>query len=161
MTEENQHRDLRDAFGQFATGITVVTARSNEGVPIGLTANSFASVSLSPPLVSWCVDKQSNRFADFSQAEYFCISVLSAEQKHLSDLFAARSWDDSVFNDVKWTSGLNNVPQIPQVSARFQCKLKHSYEGGDHLILVGDVLEFEFSPTEPLVFHAGEYRHLG
>ncbi len=160
MTTEPQHRNLRDAFGQFATGITVVTARNAHGEPIGLTANSFASVSLEPPLVSWCVDKHSNRYEEFANAQFFCISVLSAQQKHLSDLFAMRSWDDAVFADTEWYEGLNKVPQLPDICARFQCQLEHRYEGGDHLILVGQVLEYEMQSQAPLIFHAGDYQVL-
>ena len=78
MSEQKQHRSIREAFSQFATGITVVTTLDKNGKPIGLTANSFASVSLEPPLVSWCVDKSSTRFHEFADAEYFSISVLTA-----------------------------------------------------------------------------------
>jgi len=160
MTEVKQHRSLRDAFGQFATGVTVVTTLSESNEPIGLTANSFASVSLEPPLVSWCIDKDSTRFNEFAQAQYFTISVLSAEQQELSNLFAMRSWDDTVFDDTDWFKGLNNVPQIPNVSARFHCETAHVYEGGDHLIIVGGVLEYECDPQAPLVFFQGDYRSL-
>ena len=160
MTQINQHRSLRDAFGQFATGVTVVTTRGQQGQPIGLTANSFASVSLEPPMVSWCVDKSSNRFHEFEQAEYYTISVLTAEQQAVSNLFAMRSWDDTVFDDTAWFTGLNDVPQLPDVSARFHCQTAHRYAGGDHLIIVGTVLEFESTPTQPLLFFQGEYNAL-
>lgn len=160
MTEVKQHRSLRDAFGQFATGITVVTALDATGKPIGLTANSFASVSLEPPLVSWCIGKSSTRFKEFSQAKFFTISVLSEEQHELSDLFATRSWDDTVFDSISWFEGLNNVPQIPSVSARFHCEIAQLHEGGDHLIVVGSVLNYECEPKDPLVFFKGDYRVL-
>jgi len=160
MTDSKQHRSLRDAFGQFATGVTVVTTRDKKGAPIGLTANSFASVSLEPPLVSWCVDKSSTRFLEFQQAEYFTISVLTHEQRDTSDLFAMRSWDDTVFDDIEWFSGLNNIPQIPDVSARFHCKTQHLYEGGDHIIVVGAVKKYESDSMPPLVFFQGEYQSL-
>lgn len=160
MTDSKQHRSLRDAFGQFATGVTVVTTRDEHGNPIGLTANSFASVSLEPPLVSWCVDKNSTRFKEFQQAEFFTISVLTAAQQEVSNLFAMRSWDETVFDDTEWFSGLNKVPQIPDVSARFHCKTEHLYEGGDHLIIVGAVLEYESQAQVPLLFFQGEYNSL-
>jgi len=160
MTEVKQHRSLRDAFGQFATGITVVTTRDEKGGPIGLTANSFASVSLEPPLVSWCVDKSSTRFSEFIDARYFTISVLTARQQEISNLFAMRSWDDTVFEDTQWYEGYNNVPQIPNVSARFHCETAHLYEGGDHIIIVGSVLEYELDADEALVFFHGDYRKL-
>ena len=160
MIEVKQHRSLRDAFGQFATGVTVVTTIDDNGKPIGLTANSFASVSLEPPLVSWCIDEDSTRFKEFAQAKFFTISVLSAEQQEFSNLFAMRSWDDTVFDAIDWHEGRNNIPQIPDVSARFHCETAHVYEGGDHLIIVGSVLEYECDPKDPLVFYQGDYRHL-
>ena len=148
MSEQKQHRSIREAFSQFATGITVVTTLDKNGKPIGLTANSFASVSLEPPLVSWCVDKSSTRFHEFADAEYFSISVLTAEQEDISNLFAKRSWDESVFNDVEWYEGHHGVPQIPDVSARFHCKTAHLYEGGDHLIIIGCLLYTSPSPRD-------------
>ena len=84
MPDVKQHRSLRDAFGQFATGVTVVTTLDSNQKPVGLTANSFASVSLDPPLVSWCVDKSSARFTEFRDAKYFTISVLTASQQEIS-----------------------------------------------------------------------------
>jgi len=160
MTEVKQHRSLRDAFGQFATGVTVVTTVDKDGNPIGLTANSFASVSLEPPLVSWCIDKSSTRYQEFADAKYFTISVLSAEQQELSNLFAMRSWDETVFNDADWFAGHHGVPQLPNVSARFNCETAHLYEGGDHLIIVGSVIEYESDPKDPLLFFQGDYRKL-
>ncbi len=158
MTQVKQHRSLRDAFGQFATGVTVVTTRDADNQPIGITANSFASVSLEPPLVSWCVDKSSTRYKEFVDAEFFTISVLTAEQQEVSNLFAMRSWDKTVFDDADWFEGMNAVPQIEGVSARFHCKTAHLYEGGDHIIIVGSVLDYESDASEALVFFQGNYR---
>ena len=160
MTQVKQHRSLRDAFGQFATGVTVVTTLDKEGSPVGITANSFASVSLEPPLVSWCVDKSSKRFKEFAEADYYTISVLTKEQQDLSNLFAMRSWDGTVFDDADWYEGHHKVPQLKGVSSRFHCKTEHVYEGGDHLIIVGAVLEYECDALEPLVFFQGQYREL-
>lgn len=161
MTQkEKYHRSIRDAFGQFATGVTVVTTVDKQGQPIGLTANSFASVSLEPPLVSWCVDKSSKRYAEFAEADYYSISVLTAEQKAISDLFASRSWDATAFDDIDWFTGHHDVPQIPDVSARFHCQTAHLYEGGDHLIIVGSVLDYDCNPQSPLLFSQGQYEVL-
>jgi len=161
MTKPREYRSLRDAFGQFATGVTVVTARNKAGMPVGLTANSFASVSLEPPLVSWCIDKSSTRYEELSEAEFYTISVLTDKQRELSDLFAMRSWDDKAFDEVDWYEGLNAVPQLPEVGARFHCKRQHRYEGGDHLIIVGAVEDYEFEPQAPLVFFQGDYQLIG
>ncbi len=155
---EGHHRSLRDAFGQFATGVTVVTTLNDAGDPIGLTANSFASVSLEPPLVSWCVDKSSTRFKEFAEAKYYTISVLTQDQEDISNLFASRSWDDSVFNDVDWFAGHHGVPQLKSCMARFHCRTEHLYEGGDHLIVVGAVEGYDSDPQEPLLFLQGRYR---
>ncbi len=157
-TPEKQHRSLRDAFGQFATGVTVVTTITDDGRPIGLTANSFASVSLEPPLVSWCVDKSSTRFKEFAEAEFYTISVLTADQEDLSNLFAMRSWDDNVFDDVEWSAGHHGVPQLAGCMARFHCRTEHVYEGGDHLIIVGAVEDYDSEPQDPLLFIQGSYR---
>ncbi len=160
MTQENQHRSLRAAFGQFATGVTVVTTVDKQKKPIGLTANSFASVSLEPALISWCVDKASTRFREFADADYFSISVLTEQQQALSNLFASRSWDDTVFDDTEWYAGLNDVPQLPGCMARFHCKTEHVYEGGDHLIIVGAVIDYDSDPQKPLLFVQGDYQSL-
>jgi len=160
MTNQKYHRSIRDAFGQFATGIAVVTILDQNAKPVGITVNSFASVSLEPPLVSWCVDRSSKRFNEFAQAEYFTISVLTAEQQGVSDLFAQRSWDVTAFDDIEWYEGLHGIPQIPNVSARFHCKAEHLYEGGDHLIIVGAVEDYDSKPSAPLLFSQGEYRTL-
>ena len=160
MTNPTEFRSLRDAFGQFATGVTIVTACNEQGQPIGLTANSFASVSLDPPLVSWCIDKASTRYEELSKAEHYTISVLGAEQQEVSNLFAMRSWDDTAFGEVDWYEGPHGVPQIPNVGARFHCKAQHRYAGGDHIIIVGLVEEYHSQALEPLVFFQGQYRNL-
>lgn len=160
MTNQKYHRSIRDAFGQFTTGIAVVTTLDKNAKPVGITVNSFASVSLEPPLVSWCVDRSSKRFNEFAQAEYFTISVLTSKQQAISDLFAQRSWDVTAFDDVEWYEGHHGIPQIPSVSARFHCKTAHLYEGGDHLIILGAVEGYDSEPSPPLLFSQGEYRTL-
>ena len=158
MTSSKQHRSLRDAFGQFVTGITVVTARTATGLPIGITANSFASVSLEPALVSWCIDEKSTRFNEFIAAKYYSISILNAEQQDISNLFAERSWDGTVFDDADWFAGLNEVPQLTGVGTRFHCEQQDVYIGGDHRIIVGKVLDYESEAQAPLLFFQGNYR---
>lgn len=160
MSEKTNYRPLRDAFGQFATGVTVVTALNDEGQPIGLTANSFASVSLEPALISWCVDKASTRYRELCAAEEFTISVLAEGQRHLSDLFAQRSWDDGVFDDVRWSKDARGVPQLTDVCARFHCTLESTFDVGDHTIIIGAVRAFDADAKPPLVFHQGDYQKL-
>ena len=161
MTKPREYRSLRDAFGQFATGVTVVTARNAAGMPVGLTANSVASVSLDPPLVSWCVDKKSTRYQELINADYYTISVLTESQQEVSNLFALRSWDDTVFDEIDWFEGLNSVPQLPDVGARFHCKTEQQHAAGDHVIIVGLVEDFELDAQPPLVFFQGEYQKIG
>lgn len=146
-------RDLRAAFGRFATGVTVVTTRTPGG-PVGMTANSFSSVSLDPPLTLWSVDRNSERFAVFSTAERYAIHVLDAGQAALSNGFAK---SPNHFPQVAWHDGADGVPALEGVLARFDCRLAAAHPAGDHLVLIGEVLEVEFRDGLPLVFACGRY----
>lgn len=150
-------RDLRDALGQYATGVTVVTTLTAEG-PLGITANSFASVSLDPPLVLWAPARRSQRFPAFQQASHFAIHVLTENQCDLADRFA-RSGED--FEGITTTPGLGDSPLLDGCAARLECAHAAQYEGGDHLIMVGEVLRLTQGGGAPLVFHSGSYRSLG
>lgn len=149
-------RDLRRALGQFATGVTVVTTSTPDGRWVGVTANSFTSVSLEPPLVLWCVDRSALSVDDFVGAEHFGVSVLAAHQHHLSRRFATRGEDK--FSGVDCRAARAGVPLLEGALARFVCRKARHYDGGDHLIIVGEVLEYEAFEGEPLVFHSGNYR---
>jgi flavin reductase (DIM6/NTAB) family NADH-FMN oxidoreductase RutF len=150
-------RELRDALGRFATGVTVVTTATEEG-PIGITANSFASVSLDPPLVLWSPARKSRRFPGFEAASHFAVHVLSTEQRGLAEAFA-RSFDP--FGAVDFAEGIGGVPLLAGCTARFECRHEARYDGGDHLIVVGEVLRLEQVDLPPLLFHRGGYRELG
>lgn len=149
---------LRNALGSFATGITVVTALGKDGQRVGMTANSFNSVSLSPALVLWSIDKASNCFDDFIQAEHYAIHILSANQQSISDQFAKSGGDK--FAGLECTENHAGVPLLPKCSAYFECSIAHQYDGGDHIILVGSVANFVDSGTEPLIFYRGDYKKL-
>ncbi|MEP2988410.1 MAG: flavin reductase [Parasphingorhabdus sp.] len=151
----DKQRDFRAALGTFATGVTIVTTMSEAGEPIGVTASSFNSVSLDPPLVLWSLAKSSSSMEAFCSSGHFCIHVLSAAQEELSNNFA-RSGAEK-FTDVEWTSGVLGSPVLNNYSALFQCKMMHEYEGGDHVILVGEVIEFDRKDHAPLLFHGGQY----
>ncbi|SDZ95547.1 NADH-FMN oxidoreductase RutF, flavin reductase (DIM6/NTAB) family [Microbulbifer marinus] len=153
-----QSRALRDTLGQFATGVTVVTTRDAAGEPAGMTVNSFNSVSLEPALVLWSIDKQSLGYDAFTQQEHFAVHVLKADQQHVSNLFAGRGADK--FGQVHWHPGPNGVPQLDDCAAFFHCRRVQCIDGGDHTILLGEVLEFTASGGEPLIFHRGRYRAL-
>src|SRR5262245_40581181 len=127
-------RDLRDALGCFATGVTVVTARGTHGEIAGVTANSFCSVSLEPPLVLWCLAKTAPSRAIFSNAGHFAVHVLAEDQCDLSLRFSRPSKDK--FSGLSVGEGLGGVPLLDGVAALFECRGEHRYEGGDHLIIV-------------------------
>ena len=148
-------KHFRGALGAFATGVTIVTSRDAEGKDVGLTANSFNSVSLDPPMVLWSLAKTSASLAAFMSNDHFAIHVLAADQQALSDKFSRRGIDK--FAELPVTRGVGDVPLLDGCSARFQCKTAYRYEGGDHMIFVGEVHEFDHLDHEPLVFHGGKY----
>lgn len=148
-------RALRDAFGTFLTGVTVVTARDPNAAPIGFTANSFASVSLDPPLVSVCLAKTSSNYTNFLAAPVFAINVLSETQTDVSNTFARPS--DDRFAQVAWRVGPKEVPIIEDVSAWFACDVQATVDAGDHVILIGRVTAFDSSAAPGLGYARGAY----
>jgi flavin reductase (DIM6/NTAB) family NADH-FMN oxidoreductase RutF len=143
---------LRDALGQFATGVAVVTAMRDAGSPVGVTINSFTSVSLTPPLLSWCVDRRAGSYQVFAAARHFCISVLSDDQAHLARHFASRG--EGKYHSI---NGDGPVPTIEGACAYFFCETSHRILLGDHLMLVGRITEFEKQTRSPLLFVRGEF----
>lgn len=152
---EDQRRAFRNALGAFATGVTIVTTTDSEGNPIGVTASSFNSVSLDPPLVLWSLAKSSLSLGAFASSGHFAIHVLAESQEDISNRFA-RSGADK-FDGVSWSSGQAGSPLLGEHAAVFECQTKYQYEGGDHIILVGEVVSFEAREEAPLLFHAGRY----
>ncbi|MEM8554831.1 MAG: flavin reductase family protein [Pseudomonadota bacterium] len=146
-------RALRTAFGSFATGVTVITTRTDEG-PVGMTANSFSSVSLDPALALWSIDKKSDRFDVFTRAERYAIHVLAEDQTDLSNGFARHA---GFCAEVDWYEGTDGVPVLPGVLSRFDCALDASHDAGDHVILIGRILEVEARDGAPLLFTGGQY----
>lgn len=144
-------RDLRDAFGRFVTGVTVITADSEIG-PLGITANSFASVSLDPPLVLWAPAKFSRRYTAFAEAPHFAIHVIGAEQE---DVAARFSRDGTAFEGCNWIPNAHNVPLIEGCLARFECDTVATHDGGDHRIVIGRVTRATWRDGAPLVFSQG------
>ncbi|BAI74647.1 flavin reductase domain protein (plasmid) [Azospirillum sp. B510] len=151
-------KQFRSALGAFATGVTIVTTHAADGTPVGLTANSFNSVSLDPPMVLWSLAKTSASLPAFMDCGHFAVHVLTASQKPLSDRFARRGEDK--FSDLAVTQGLGDTPLLEGCSARFQCRTAYRYEGGDHIIFVGEVLAFDHSDEQPLLFHGGRYARM-
>ena len=148
-------RVLRDAFGSFATGVTIVTTSGPTGVDIGLTANSFSSVSLDPPMVLWSLARTSSNIDTFRNSAHFAVHILSADQEALSIRFASKGTDR--FGGLALDRGPGGIPMLRDCMARFACKLAYQYEGGDHVIFVGQIIDFSHSACKPLVFHGGRY----
>ena len=151
-------RSLRDALGEFATGVTVVTARTSGGQPVGVTINSFASVSLDPPLVLWSLGLQSPSLTLFESCSHYVVNILAADQVELSQRFSQAQSDKFVGIDT--IVGAGGAPILPGCSAWFECRNEMRYPGGDHIILVGHVENFGRREMPPLVFHGGQYRSL-
>lgn len=154
--ERFDRRDFRRALGQFATGVTVVTTRGKDGQNVGMTVNSFTSVSLDPPLVLWSLSRQATNFADFAEASHFAVNVLAANQHHLSRQFSTPLIDK--FEGVEILPGVAGCPLLSGASAHFVCRQVRQIEGGDHVIFLGEVEEYKWRESEPLVFHSGRYR---
>lgn len=148
-------KQFRNALGSFATGVTVVTTRDAGGHDVGLTANSFNSVSLDPPMVLWSLAKTSSSIATFNEAEHFAVHILSKHQEPLSSRFSKRGIDK--FAGIEFQRSPQGIPLLSGCSARFECRTAYRYEGGDHVIFVGEVLNFEHFVQPPLVFHSGSY----
>lgn len=146
-------RAFRDALGRFATGVCVITTQGPDG-PMGFTANSFASLSLDPPLVLWSPAKSSLRFAVYAAARFYTIHVLAAGQDTLSHRFVRGG---AGFEGLAHEVTDEGVPVIPGTIARFDCEQHATHDGGDHLIVVGRVIRAHLGSGEPLVFSAGRY----
>ena len=146
---------FRDALGTFVTGVTIVTARDEQGQPFGLTANSFNSVSLDPPMVLWSLSLQSRTLPVFRDAENWAVHVLAADQQDMSDRFAQPGEDK--FAGLTATDGPEGAPLIEGCAARFGCRARFEYEGGDHAIFLGEVIDFDRREAEPLIYHGGRY----
>ncbi|MGO4799776.1 p-hydroxyphenylacetate 3-hydroxylase reductase component [Pseudomonas sp. W22_MBD1_FP4] len=148
-------RAFRRALGNFATGVTVVTAATASGRKVGVTANSFNSVSLDPPLVLWSIDKRSSSHEVFEEASHFAVNVLAADQIDLSNNFA-RPKDDR-FAGIEYDPGEGGSPVFVDCSARFHCEKFQQVDGGDHWIMIGKVVAFDDFGRSPLLYHQGAY----
>jgi flavin reductase (DIM6/NTAB) family NADH-FMN oxidoreductase RutF len=148
-----REREFRDVLGCFATGVTVVTTATPAG-PVGITANSFASVSLDPPIVLWSISRHSTRFEAFAECENFAVHVLGAEQLELGRRFA-RSGD--AFAGLAVGENEAGTPLLTECLSRFECSRIAVHDGGDHLIVLGQVAVVTLRDGEPLLFAGGEY----
>jgi flavin reductase (DIM6/NTAB) family NADH-FMN oxidoreductase RutF len=157
-----QPAEFRNALGMFATGVTIVTASLSDNIPgrpphlVGLTANSFNSVSLQPPLVLWSLARTAGSVPIFTAGSHYAINILAADQRHLAERFAARIHQR--FEGVDWQPGLGGAPILQGAVAVFECANKSRYEEGDHIIFVGHVQRCICrSGASPLIFHGGRF----
>lgn len=153
FTPADDQRAFRDALGRFTTGVTVITANSEDG-PLGIAANSFASVSLEPPLVLWSIAKSSKRYAYFTKCAHFVIHVLHENQDALANGFAR---DKHAFEGLTWHKNANDAPVIEPALAHFECHLHALHDAGDHTIIVGHVDHASHGMGKGLCFGAGKY----
>lgn len=153
VPDADNSRAYRNALGQFATGVTIVTTAGEIG-PVGITANSFSSVSLDPALVLWSMSKKSERYGSFATASDFAIHVLSENQHDLAMAFAK---DAQSFSSCSWHAGTTGVPLIMNALACFECNKQSVHDAGDHVIIVGAVKRVTMGDGEPLVFAGGNF----
>jgi flavin reductase (DIM6/NTAB) family NADH-FMN oxidoreductase RutF len=148
--------EFRNALGMFATGVTIVTARTPEGKLIGLTANSFNSVSLNPPLVLWSLSRAAGSMAAFSTGSHYAINILAADQQALALRFATQGVER--WAGVDYAEGLGGAPLLAGAAATFECFNRSRYEEGDHVIFVGEVEHCSHrAGASPLLFHGGKF----
>ncbi|WP_421856340.1 flavin reductase family protein [Oricola sp.] len=147
-------RDLRTAFGKFATGVTIITARSGD-THHGMTANSFTSVSIEPPMLLVCVSKKARALGVIVECGEFGVSVLAEDQQDVSNHFAGKpEFDEVIF------ASLGGIPTIKGAIAQFGCALYAAYDAGDHEILVGEIKGYAYNDGRPLLYHGGSYQAL-
>lgn len=162
MTEVDV-KELRNCFGKFATGITVITAIAPDGTKLGLTVNSFSSLSLDPPMILWSLDKKSKSLDALSAASHFAVNVLASDQMDVSNNFARTS--DEKFDGVDLMPSEFDLPLLAGTVAHLECKNINQIEGGDHIIFIGKVENFEMGDKKPLLYTNGQYtvaaRHPG
>ena len=151
--------ELRAALGRFATGVTIVTCLDRSGAPVGLTANSFAALSLDPPLVLWSLRQASPSREAFDAAGHFAVNVLAETQVGLSRRFASPGVDK--FSDGVWQPGLGAVPVLDGCAAVFECECFARHDAGDHVLYIGRVLRLADMAVAPLLFQGGHYRMMG
>jgi flavin reductase (DIM6/NTAB) family NADH-FMN oxidoreductase RutF len=149
-------REFRSALGMFATGVTIVTTRGEDGQPVGLTANSFNSVSLEPPLVLWSLSQAAASLPAFRDGSHYAIHVLAADQRALAERFAAKGADR--WSGLEVQDGVGGAPVIAGAAATFECFNRSRYDEGDHVIFVGEVERCVWREgASPLLYHGGRF----
>jgi flavin reductase (DIM6/NTAB) family NADH-FMN oxidoreductase RutF len=148
--------EFRKALGMFATGVTIVTARTADGTLVGLTANSFNSVSISPPLVLWSLSRSAGSMPHLSTGSHYAINILAADQRELAERFATKGAER--WAGVDFTEGVGGAPLLTGAAATFECFNRSRYEEGDHVIFVGEVERcMHRASATPLLYHGGRF----
>lgn len=151
VSKEGQVASFKAAMGNYPTGVTVVTAMNQKNEPMGMTVNSFASVSLDPLLILWSIDKKSHHHEDFIKAEQFAVNILGADQGDLCTLFSSKVEDR--FGQCDWEKSALGLPVLANSLSILQCKTAQQIDAGDHTILIGEVLHIQNEEKEPLLYH--------
>ncbi len=154
-------RQFRNVLGQFATGVTVVTTNAPDGTPLGVTVNSFTSVSLDPPLVLFCLERDAFCCPAFERSTHFAVNILGSGQRALSDRFAEPGTDKTdKWSDLEIRIGDHGCPLLPGTLGALECERHAMHDGGDHIILIGRVLSLDANSGSPLVYFRGAYTAL-
>lgn len=151
--------EFRAALGRFASGVTVVTTKDNTGYLHGITVSAFCSVSLDPPLILVCIDKNTGSHHAFGEIENFVVNVLREDQQHYSDQFASQLPDK--FDGIEYLETAGGIPVLKDTLANLECRLINSHDNGDHTIFVGEILESFTTDGKPLIYFHGNYHKLG
>jgi flavin reductase (DIM6/NTAB) family NADH-FMN oxidoreductase RutF len=154
----DERRTFRDTLGHFATGVTIITTLSASGEPIGMTVNSFSSLSLDPPLILWSVAKTATGFGNFQVGDYFAVNMISHDQQDLALKMAKSSGDK--FQGLSYLRGLGGTPLLTDCVAHLECTVDARYPGGDHEIIIGRVQRLFNIGRAPLLFHRGKFHVL-
>ena len=147
-------KDLRNALGCFATGVTIITTSDQDNKPVGLTINSFTSLSLEPPLIIWSISKNAPSYEAFKYKKQFIVNVLSSDQGNLVKIFSTPSNDK--FINVNWDMNDQGLPYIKECVANFECIIHSVYPGGDHQVLIGKVIKYQYNDRKPLIMSRGK-----
>jgi flavin reductase (DIM6/NTAB) family NADH-FMN oxidoreductase RutF len=150
--------EFRSALSRFASGVTVVTTKDGSGKLYGITVSAFCSVSLEPPLILICIEKNTGSHHAFEQSRAFVVNILREDQEHISDRFASPL--DDKFGGISYRYGIEDLPVLEDALANLECRLRYSHEGGDHTIFVGEVEKATVNGVEPLLYFHGNYRKI-
>ncbi|CAN5588618.1 flavin reductase family protein [soil metagenome] len=150
--------EFRAALGKFASGVTVVTTKDKTGKLFGITVSAFCSVSLEPPLILVCIEKDTGSHHAFKQSGAFVVNILSEDQQEISDHFASHL--ENKFTEIAYHPGIKDLPVLDNALANLECRLHNSYEGGDHTIFIGEIERATINKENPLVYWQGDYKNL-